>query len=370
MSISLTICREGDIGRVSWSPFWTLRRLIGESLFNYVGPDTSHHRNVFIREFNSTKSNAEKFSTFSRIAQEHANMLTGQAKVADVDDIRYSADNFAIALWGETLCGNPNHYVGGRVLDLSETIITLAGDPWPSVWYSIQLFFKMVTPGESTRSDSKLRQKVAKVVEANVMKLEAYEKANPEAPLKTIRNLSVMTGGGKTGPLSKFASEFTNLDLFGSYYHFYRYGFCSITNHTVGGHHSIGLNVTWSLIELDNNPECLKKLMAEIDSVDTNDFNSVNSKMPYLDAIIMEINRLHLTVHTTLRVINSETKLAASKNPVTLKPGMLIYLSYLHLHTSPKFWVLIRTNLFRSASWVIMIRVNRSCPSDTDHATA
>lgn len=62
MSISLTICREGDIGRMSWSPFWTLRRLIGESLFNYVGPDTSHHRNVFIREFNSTKSNAEKLA--------------------------------------------------------------------------------------------------------------------------------------------------------------------------------------------------------------------------------------------------------------------------------------------------------------------
>lgn len=201
---------------MSWSPFWTLRRLIGESLFNYVGPDTSHHRNVFIREFNSTKSNAEKFSTISRIAQEHANMLTGQAKVADVDDIRYSADNFAIALWGETLYGNPNHYVGGRVLDLSETIITLAGDPWPSVWYSIQLFFKMVTPGAPTRSESKLRQKVAKVVEANIKKLEAYETANPEAPLKTIRNLSVMTGGGKTGPLSKFASEFTNLNLFGS----------------------------------------------------------------------------------------------------------------------------------------------------------
>ncbi|EEA27853.1 hypothetical protein TMatcc_003846 [Talaromyces marneffei ATCC 18224] len=311
--------REGDIGRMSWSPFWTLRRLIGESLFNYVGPDTSHHRNVFIREFNSTKSNAEKFSTIKRIAQEHANMLTGQAKAADVDDIRYSADNFAIALWGETLYGNPSHYIGGRVLELSETIITLAGNPWPSVWYSIQLFFKMVTPGEPTRSESKLRQKVAKVVEANMEKLEAYEKANPQAPLKTIRNLSVMTGGGKTGPLSKFASEFTNLNLF-------------------GGHHSIGLNVTWSLIELDNNPECLKKLMAEIDSVDTNDFNSVNSKMPYLDAIIMEINRLHPTVHATLRVINAETKLAASKNPVVLKPGMLIYLSYLHLHTSPKFW--------------------------------
>src|SRR5271155_2039719 len=78
--------------------------------------------------------------------------------------------------------------------------------------------------------------------------------------------------------------------------------------------------------------------MAEIDSVDTTDFTSVNSKMPYLDAVIMEINRLHPTVHATLRVINREITLTSGKKPVVLKPRMLIYLSYLYLHTSPKFW--------------------------------
>lgn len=78
--------------------------------------------------------------------------------------------------------------------------------------------------------------------------------------------------------------------------------------------------------------------MTEINSVDVTDFTQVNSKMSYLDAVIMEINRLHPTVHATLLVINRETKLAASKKPVVLKSGMLIYLSYLHLHTSPKYW--------------------------------
>jgi hypothetical protein len=202
---------------MSWSPFWTLRRLIGNSLFNEVGPETSHQRNVFIREFNSTKSNSEKFDTITKIATAHANALTGEGWTAEVDDIRYSADNFAIALWGETLYGNPHHHVGGRVLSLSETIINLAGDPWPAVWYSLQRFLKLVNPGDPTRSEAKLRAKVAKVVEGNIGKLEEYERNNPDAPLKTIRNLSVMTGGGRTGPLSKLASEFTNLNLFGSF---------------------------------------------------------------------------------------------------------------------------------------------------------
>lgn len=78
--------------------------------------------------------------------------------------------------------------------------------------------------------------------------------------------------------------------------------------------------------------------MAEINSIDTTDFKNVNLEMPYLDAVVMEINRLYSTVHATLRFIIRETTLTSSKKPVVLKPGMLVLLSFFHLHTSPKFW--------------------------------
>jgi cytochrome P450 len=106
----------------------------------------------------------------------------------------------------------------------------------------------------------------------------------------------------------------------------------------IGGHHSIGSNITWTLIELQKRPDVLTKLHAEIESVDEMSFTSVTIKMPYLDAIIMEINRLYPSVPATLRVIERETRLMTAKEPVILKPGMLIYLSYLHMHTSPKYW--------------------------------
>ena len=82
----------------------------------------------------------------------------------------------------------------------------------------------------------------------------------------------------------------------------------------------------------------LAKLLAEIEAVEEIDFTTVMTKMPYLDAIIMEINRLYPSVPATLRVIERETRLRTCKKPVVLKPGMLIYLSYLHMHTSPKHW--------------------------------
>lgn len=200
---------------MSWSPFWVLRRLIGHSLFNQVGPDTSHLRNVFIREFNNAQSNKEKYDMVARVAKEHANAICGNAGSVNVDDIRLLADNFAIGLWGETLYGSPEHHADGQVLRLSRRIITLAGDPWPSVWYSLQLFLKLATPGEPTRTESKVRAEVAVLAKRNFAKLEEYEHRNPESPMKTIRSLSVATGGGRSGPLSKFASEFSNLNVFG-----------------------------------------------------------------------------------------------------------------------------------------------------------
>ena len=223
---------------MSWSPFWTLRRLFSNSLFNYIGHETSHQSNVFIREFNSTKSNSEKFDAITKVATAHVNALTGNDSIAEVDDIRHSADNFAIALWGEILYGNPNNHVDGRVLHLSDIIMDLAANPWPSIWYYFQLVCKMVTPGEPTHSEAKLRSKVDKVIEGNIDKLEEYERNNPDAPLKTIRDLSVKTGGGRTGPLSKFASEFTNLNLFGMF-SFILTGRILIW-WASGGHHSIG----------------------------------------------------------------------------------------------------------------------------------
>ena len=100
----------------------------------------------------------------------------------------------------------------------------------------------------------------------------------------------------------------------------------------------MGSNISWALIELSKHPECLARLMAEINSIDAIDFTTINSKMPYLDAVFMEVNRMYPVVHATVRVINRETALTSAKEPVVLKPGMLIYLSYFHLHTSPKYW--------------------------------
>ena len=92
------------------------------------------------------------------------------------------------------------------------------------------------------------------------------------------------------------------------------------------------------MIELDRHPESLAKLLTEISGVDTTEFKDVDSKMPYLDALIPEILRLYPVVHATVRVMNRKTALISSKMPVTFTPGMLLYVSFLHFQTAPKYW--------------------------------
>ena len=78
--------------------------------------------------------------------------------------------------------------------------------------------------------------------------------------------------------------------------------------------------------------------MQEVESVDTLTFTQVNSGMPYLNALVLEIERLYPVVHATLRVMQREATLLSGKQPITLKPNMLVYLPFLSMQTSDKYW--------------------------------
>lgn len=270
-----------------------------------------------------------KFDTIKRITEQHCADIEGY-----VDDIRHVADNFAVALWGDLLYGNPSNRVDSKVLTLSNTTMDMVGDPWSAVWYYFQLILRFISPGQPTRYETKLRSQIANVMRRNIANLHAHEAkpSNTTAP-KTIRSISLQTGGTPTGPLSTFATEFANLNLF-------------------GGHHSIGLNTVWALIGLDRHPEKMARLLAEVDAIPTMDFQTINSKTPYLDAVLSEVNRLYPSVHATVRVINQEVRLESARSfspgkggengtahrEVILKPGMMVYISYLHLHTAEEYW--------------------------------
>lgn len=207
----------GDPRVFSWSPFWTLIRLLDNNLFDDVGHEAMRQRGVFIREFNNPKSNIGKFDGVVRVATEHVKGITGGSDKATIADIRHAADNFAATLWGDTLYGRANALTDGRVMKVADEILRRAGSPWPSALYSVLLTLGLVQPGKPTPSEAKVRGEIEAIYEQNVEHLEEYERKNPDSPLKTIRSLSVADGGARSGPLTRFATQFARLNVFGGF---------------------------------------------------------------------------------------------------------------------------------------------------------
>lgn len=199
-----------------WSPFWTLIRLISNNLFDYVGPEARAQRGIFVREFNSPRANAKKFDEIVKVATEKVNAITGDGKISEVHDMRHVADTFAAALWGENLYGRSDHQTDEEVIRVADEILARAGGPWASMVYSFLLTFRLITPGAPTWSEARLRAEGEALIANNFDCLHAYEQNNPDAPMKTMRALSVASGGRRTGPLTKFAGQFARLNLFGS----------------------------------------------------------------------------------------------------------------------------------------------------------
>jgi hypothetical protein len=175
----------------------------------------STYRAGYICEFNSTESLAKSFDTVRTLAQTHVDgLIDEQANRATVDIIP-RMDIFAISLWRTILYGSSDSETNSRALSLAKEIGARVTDPWPSIWYSINVIFGLVNAGEPLGSDKALRTQLDELIARSVQNLESHERLNPQAPPTSLRGLSARTHGSVTEGLSTTAIEFARLNAFG-----------------------------------------------------------------------------------------------------------------------------------------------------------
>lgn len=156
-----------------------------------------------------------------RLAQAHVNSLVHEQANSATVDIIHRIDIFAISLWRTLLYGGSDSKTDSRALSLAKDIGARVTDPWPSIWYSINVILGFVNAGEPLGSDKTLRSELDELVEGSIQRLENHERLNPEAPPTSLRGLSTKTHGGENGPLSRTAIEFARLNAFGQSTHFH-----------------------------------------------------------------------------------------------------------------------------------------------------
>ncbi|KIY66077.1 cytochrome P450 [Cylindrobasidium torrendii FP15055 ss-10] len=117
----------------------------------------------------------------------------------------------------------------------------------------------------------------------------------------------------------------------------------------VAGHETTATTMAWTFFALTQHPDIQRKLREELLSLGTEDpsLDELNS-LPYLDAVVREVLRLHSPVPFTLRVATKDDILPL-RTPVTdaegnvhdsipIRKGDMIDIPLLAMNTDPAIW--------------------------------
>jgi len=96
------------------------------------------------------------------------------------------------------------------------------------------------------------------------------------------------------------------------------------------GHETTGIALAWSIYWLLANPECMRRLLTEIDKLGSNPDPENLSRLPYLDAVVQETLRLHPIVPDIPRQTTRPFELLGYRIPEGI--GVAVATSRIHMN--------------------------------------
>jgi cytochrome P450 len=100
------------------------------------------------------------------------------------------------------------------------------------------------------------------------------------------------------------------------------------------GHETTGIALAWAIYWLLRNPDCMQRLVAEIDAAGERPEPEVIARLPYLDAVVQETLRLYPIAPDVPRKLARPLVLG----DYTLQPGTAVAVGTALLHTRPDLY--------------------------------
>jgi cytochrome P450 len=311
------VVRRGNPDDV-WSPIATFHRIIGPTIFTYTGHEAKAARSHVRSMFNSDKALRETFKTIVQLCQKHIDILVSSSQDGGEDIAPFTFD-LTIDLMGRLHFEQDDAHLESGLLTsttdrISELLVSM-----PYIWRH-GLRSLLLPKIFSDQKEEALRKTFQELVRKQITQVRSRSKPEDEAAFRALAKLS--------------AAE----EAWGQMEHFV--SFIMFSTHKYGG-----LLLAWVLYELGRNPECLRTLRVEIDTIFSSgamedlNFERVQRETPYLDAVIKEILRLYPSVHATSRVVIKEfTIVTPMGRSVALKPGMILYFPIFDIQRCEKIW--------------------------------
>ncbi|PNY28721.1 cytochrome P450 [Tolypocladium capitatum] len=303
-------------------PFSIMYRITGNIAVSADGEDWHRWRKGFLKEFSNPIALRRSYDDMLRLAKKHVqNMIVNKSG----SDLCQAVEGYALdTVWSVTLgVDNISEYASG-LLSVKSGYDVMVGSPSHFWRHYIRNFFSGKPYQEPDHVEQSVGDGIKKVL--RTLLDDNVANINPEEPLggdNFLRSTSKDSGGSYEAPITEDVLA-QALQVFSL------------------GHEPSTVLLFWAIYELSLHPEVIEKLRHEIrenrrDNGDL-DFDSIRT-MPYLDAVMTEILRLHAPISSTSRQVTRPIVVETRTNDTVVLPsGSLIFASIYLLHHDKQVW--------------------------------
>ncbi|KAK2592721.1 hypothetical protein QQS21_009564 [Conoideocrella luteorostrata] len=317
-----SISRCGPDGR---GPFGIAQRLTGDVTTNADGKNWHRWRTNLLKDFHSPAALNSLYDDILRIAKDHVRKMKDHKSG---QDLRKTMEAYALdTVWYMALGSENVSESSGELLSVMSRYMNIVGNPSHLWRHSVRNFFL----GKPFREPDYVEQSIRDDINKVIGKLldQNIREINPEAPCdkgqrhRFLQRISKESGGSCQKPITEdvltHAREVFYL-----------------------GHEAASLLLFWAIYELSFHPEVIWKLRHHLRENWSNgcDPDLVTIlKMPYLNAVVSEVLRLHPPISTTARMVTKPIVVETRGNEiVTLPQGSQIFSSIHLLHHDIQVW--------------------------------
>ncbi|RDA95373.1 hypothetical protein CP533_3504 [Ophiocordyceps camponoti-saundersi (nom. inval.)] len=306
------------LDRDGYGPFGISQRLVGWTAATAEGEDWHRWRNGLLRSFQNTPALRRSFPHILRLAEKHVQSLIENPSGSDLG--RFMEAYALDTVWFITLGVQDMSDSFDEMAAIMASYGSIVGSP-SHLWRHVLRSLLTGRPyQEPDRVERRIRSRIDDLVTRILKRNLTSDSAHCRDSL--LRRLSSEDGPEAANITPDVVAQARQVFSL--------------------GHDASGVVLVWAFYELSQHPDVIRRLRRELGDNDCTrdhiEFGRLRS-LPYLDAVVTEIFRLHPPISTTARMVTKPIVVETStRKSVVLPKGTELFSSVYLLHRDEQVW--------------------------------
>ncbi|KAL3443688.1 cytochrome P450 [Aspergillus insuetus] len=305
-----------------WTPFATFHRVLGGATpFTYTGRKAREARRHILAAYATPQALSDLFDFALPFADKHVERLGASSNANDDKSLRQYVELYTADLWGELFYGATEGQAEiVKIIPAIDALFEQFSNPASNLKHGIWSLIKHL--GYGWTPDYKITRQFQTMLTQRLDSMIATGRLGASYLWK----LSPEKHDTNPGEFSDLAVDIARFNI-------------------VGGVQGFRQVIPWVILELCRHPDLYQRVHEELKELFPSgeasniSFENFQTRTPCLDAVINEVLRLYPPVHLTARAtMQGLTMTTPTGKPFTINPGVIVYFSIYHIHTSEALW--------------------------------